>query len=194
MSNIKTVDKIKNKKIIHLFLKNPGRVGSVAASSPFLANKIIKRVNFSKAKCVVEFGSGTGSITKKILRALPLDCLLLCFEIEPELVKKMKKEIHDPRVKIICDSAENIDIYLKYYGFQKTDFVVSGLPLASLPKKMTSGILQNIYACLATDGHYIQFQYSLASLRQIKYLFSSVAVSFVFLNFPPAFVYICTKN
>lgn len=194
MSNTKAVDKVNEKKIIQLFLKNPGRVGSVAASSPFLAKEITKRVDFSKAKCVVEFGSGTGSITKKILKALPLDCLLLCFEIEPELIKKLGREIRDPRVKIICDSAENIDIYMKKYGFRKADFVVSGLPLASLPQKTTRGILKNVYTSLATGGHYIQFQYSLASLRQIRYLFSSVVVSFVFLNFPPAFVYVCVKS
>jgi len=188
------VDNIKDKKFIKLFLKNPGRVGSVMASSAFLAKEITRRADFSKAKCVVEFGSGTGSITKKILKALPADCLLLCFEVEPSFAEKLKKEIQDPRAKIICESAENIGIHLKIWGFQKADFVVSGLPLASLPPKITRGILQNIYACLATGGHYIQFQYSLASLRQIKYLFSSVAVSFVFLNFPPAFVYVCVKS
>lgn len=188
------VDNIKNKKIFQLFLKNPGRIGSVAASSSFLAKEITKKVNFSKAKCVVELGSGTGSITKKILHVLPRDCLFLCFEIESEFAKKLEEEISDPRVKIICDSAENIDIYLKYYGFEKADFIVSGLPLASLPRKTSRSLLRDIHAYLGTGGRYIQFQYSLSYLRQIKYLFSNVAVSFVFLNFPPAFVYICVKN
>lgn len=188
------MDKIKNKKIIHLFWKNPGRIGSVAASSPFLARKITKNIDFSQAKCVVEFGSGTGSITKKILKALPPDCLFLCFEIESEFAEKLKREICDPRVKIICDSAENVDFYLKKHGIQRADHIFSGLPLASLPKKTRYGILRNAHAFLRSGGSYVQFQYSLASFRQMKYLFSSVAVSFVFLNFPPAFVYVCVKN
>jgi len=106
----------------------------------------------------------------------------------------MKKEIVDPRVKIIPDSAEKIYIYLKKYGIHKADYIVSGLPLASLPPKTTRSILQNTYTYLRTGGNYIQFQYSLATLRQIKYLFDHVAVSFVPFNFPPAFVYVCVKN
>ncbi|MDI6778411.1 MAG: methyltransferase domain-containing protein [Patescibacteria group bacterium] len=188
------MDKVKNKKLFHLFLKNPGRIGSVAASSPFLAREITKKIDLSSAKCVVELGSGTGTITKKILEKLSPDCLFLCFEIEPDFVKELEKKINDPRVKIICDSAENIDIYLKKYRFEKADYIISGLPLASLPTKTSRSILRNVYAYLATGGQYIQFQYSLSSLRQIKYFFSSVAVSFVFFNFPPAFVYVCVKG
>jgi len=179
--------------MIHLFLKNPARIGSIAASSPFLGKEIIKKANFSKAKCIAELGSGTGSITKKILKVMPSDCVLLCFEVEPEFAEKLEREIRDPRVRIINDCAEKIDIYLKKNGFQKADFIISGLPLASLPPHVSRSILKNIYAYLAGGGRYIQFQYSLTHLRQIKYLFSSVAVSFVFLNFPPAFVYVCVK-
>ena len=118
--------------------------------------------------------------------------MLLCFEIDPELAKKLKN-IRDSRLIVIADSAEKIDVYLKKYGFQKADCIVSGLPLASLPSKTSSSILKTIYAYLPAGGQYVQFQYSLAHLRQIKYLFSSVAISFVFLNFPPAFVYVCVK-
>ena len=188
------MDKAKNKKLIQLFLKNPGRIGSVAASSPFLGEKIAQKIDFSKARCIVEFGAGTGSITKKILKVMPPDCLLFCFEIEPELVKKMEKEIVDPRVKIISDSAEKIDLYLKKYNISKVDYIVSGLPLASLPKKTTRRVLQNAYAYLRAGGSYIQFQYSLITFRQIKYLFDHVTISFVPFNFPPAFVYVCVKS
>lgn len=116
----------------------------------------------------------------------------MCFEIEAVLVNKLKN-IKDPRLIVINDSAEKIDVYLKHHGFQKADCVVSGLPLASLPPRTSRSILKNIYAYLAAGGQYVQFQYSLASLRQIKYLFPSAAVSFVLLNFPPAFVYVCVK-
>lgn len=174
------------------FLKNPLRTGSIVQSSPILAEKMLEKIDFQNAKCIVELGGGTGIVTKKILKKMHKDCVLLCFEIEPALADKLQK-INDLRLKMICASAENIDIYLKYYGFQKADCIISGLPLASLPPRTSRSILKNIYAYLPSGGQYIQFQYSLAHLRQIKYLFSSVAVSFVFLNFPPAFVYVCVK-
>jgi phospholipid N-methyltransferase len=183
-----------NKKIfLKSFLKNPFRTGSVIESSPYLIRKMIKKIDFKDARCLVEFGAGTGNITKKILEKMPANCRLLCFEIEPVLIEKLKK-IRDPRLIVISESAEKVDVYLKKYGFQKADCIVSSLPLASLPRKTSNGILKNSYAFLKSGGQYVQFQYSLATLRRIKYLFGSVAVSFVFLNMPPAFIYICVKN
>lgn len=174
------------------FLKNPLRTGSIVQSSPILADKMLSKIDFRNAKCIVELGGGAGIITKKILKKMHQDCVLFCFEIEPALAAKLRR-IEDSRLIIINDSAEKIDIYLKYYGFPKADCIISGLPLASLPSKTSRSILKNIYTYLPSGGQYIQFQYSLVSLRQIKYLFSSVAISFVFLNFPPAFVYVCVK-
>lgn len=184
---------MKNKNIfLKSFLKNPLRTGSIVQSSPILADKMLSKIDFGNTKCIVELGGGAGIITKKILKKMREDCALLCFEIEEKLASKLKR-IDDPRLIIIHDSAEKIDIYLKKYGFQKADCIISGLPLASLPPRTSRTILKSIYAYLPSGGQYIQFQYSLAHLRQIKYLFSSVAISFVFLNFPPAFVYVCVK-
>lgn len=174
------------------FLKNPLRTGSIIQSSPILADKMLEKIDFRNARCIVELGGGSGIITKKIFKKMRKDCILLCFEIEPALAEKLRN-IEDSRLIIINDCAEKIDIYLKYHGFQKADCIVSGLPLASLPPKISRSILKTIYTYLPAGGQYIQFQYSLAHLRQIKYLFSSVAISFVFLNFPPAFVYVCVK-
>jgi len=174
------------------FIKNPLRTGSIVQSSPILAEKMLAKIDFNQVRCVLELGGGAGIITKKILKKMREDGVLLCFEIDPALAKKLKN-IDDSRLIVINDCAEKIDIYLKKHGFQKADCIISGLPLASLPSRTSRRILKNIYAYLATGGQYIQFQYTLATLRQIKYLFPSPAVSFVLLNFPPAFVYVCVK-
>lgn len=162
-------------------------------SSPFLTERMLKDIDFGNHKCVVEFGGGSGTFTKNILEKLNQDAVLLCFEIEPSLAKQISADIQDNRLKVICDSAENIDVYLKKYGFEKADCIISGLPLASLPKKTSQTILSQAYEYLHSGGQYIQFQYSLASLKHLKYLFPTVSVTFVFLNLPPAFVYSCTK-
>ena len=200
VSNTKPVDKYKTKNtgqdsniFFKSFLKSPLRTGSIVQSSPALAKKMLEKIDFQNTRCVVELGGGAGIITRKILKKMRPNALLLCFEIEPALAQKLRS-IKDSRLIIVNDCAENIDVYLKKCGFQKADCVVSGLPLASLPPQTSRNILRNIYAYLGSGGQYVQFQYTLASLRQIKYLFSSVAVSFVLLNFPPAFVYVCIKS
>ena len=45
---------------------------------------MLEPINFSNAKCIVEFGPGTGSITKELLNKMPKDALLLVFEINKE--------------------------------------------------------------------------------------------------------------
>ena len=185
---------MKNKRLfLKAFLKNPLRTGSIIQSSPYLITRMLKKVDLKNSRCVIELGGGTGVVTKEILKKLGSGSLLLCFEVVPDLAKKLASKIKDPRLIVICDSAENIDKHLANYKISKVDCIVSGLPLASLPPRTSHHILKSIYAYLKCGGQYIQFQYSLVSLRNIRYLFSNVSVSFVFLNIPPAFVYICTK-
>jgi phosphatidylethanolamine/phosphatidyl-N-methylethanolamine N-methyltransferase len=185
--------KNENKVFFKAFIENPLRTGSIVQSSPFLTERMLKNIDFTNHRCIVEFGGGSGTFTKQILKKISRDTVLLCFEIDPGLAKQISANIQDKRLKVICDSAENIDIYLKKYGFEKADCIISGLPLASLPKETSRTILSQAYEYLHSGGQYIQFQYSLTSLRHLKYIFSTVSVTFVFLNFPPAFVYSCTK-
>ncbi len=175
------------------FLKNPLRVGALVPSSPYLAEKMIDSADFSGAKCVVEFGSGTGAVTKKILQRLPENCVLLSFEIEKSLAERLKKSIDDKRLIIINDSAERLAGYLKKYGCQEADYIISCLPLASLPKESAGRILETAKNCLKNNGRYVQIQYSLNDFGNLKKVFSKVRLDFEIRNFPPAFIYVCEK-
>ncbi|MCX6766318.1 MAG: methyltransferase domain-containing protein [Candidatus Moranbacteria bacterium] len=175
------------------FFENPRQIGAVTQTSSFVAREMTKSINFSAARCLVEFGSGTGNMTEKILEKMSPDCVLFCFEIDKKLAARLSQNIQDHRVKIICDSAENLGKHLSKHGIEKADHIISSIPLTTLPYQTVKNILSYSFQYLQNGGHYIQVQYSLFSLRQIKYLFSSVAVSFVFFNFPPAFVYVCVK-
>ena len=52
------------------FFKNPRQIGAVAQTSSFVADEMTRSINFSKAKCLVEFGSGMGNMTEKILEKM----------------------------------------------------------------------------------------------------------------------------
>lgn len=183
-------------RFLYAFLKNPLQVGSFVPSSPFLTKKMVELADLKDAKCVVEFGGGTGTVTKKILQKMPPDCILLCFEIDPVLCKQMQSNkllSADPRLKIICDSAENLPLYLKKFNFTHADCIFSSLPLACMPRSVTDNILATVHKCLAPGGYFIQYQYSLSNLKNIKKIFNYLHIEFVLLNFPPAFLYVCPK-
>lgn len=185
---------INKKSFLKAFLKNPKQTGSVIQSSRFLSKKIISPINPKKAKVVVELGAGTGVVTKEILKTLSDNAILICFEIDKDLAKKIKKNINDPRLKIICDGAEKMKRYLSKFGRGGVDYFVSELPLISLGREKSDEILKLIGTFLSPSGKYIQIQYSLLGKKKIMHFFPKTKIVFTPLNIPPSFVYICSKN
>jgi phospholipid N-methyltransferase len=165
---------------IREFLKHPIRMGTLAQSSASLARKMAEQINGSAE--VIEFGPGRGSVTVEILKRLPQNGRLICFEINPEFCRHLAK-IQDPRLKIINDDAKNCRQYVR-----NIECVVSGLPLAIFPKAERD----RIFDITSTAKRYIQLQYTPFLGARIQTYFPHVKVKFVPINFPPAFVYVCT--
>ena len=44
-------------------------VGAIAPSSRYLANNIIKHIDFEEDQVILEFGCGNGAITKQLLKS-----------------------------------------------------------------------------------------------------------------------------
>lgn len=182
------------KSFIKQFWKEKKMVGAMAPSSRFLANKMLKNVDFTEARVIVELGPGTGVFTDRILKKMHPESILLVFELNDNFYNQLKSRITDERVHIIHDSAEKIAFYLDKFQLGKADVVVSSLPLANFPQELRNSILSASHDSLKEVGQYIQFQYSLQSKKQIQKVFNEVSIDFTPLNFPPAFVYTCKKN
>jgi len=160
------------------FIKNPRQVGAVAESSGFLARTMAEQIGNDTN--VVEFGPGTGAVTKAILRQLPQDGQLTCFEINPKFCEDLKK-INDPRLKIVNDDVRNYSKEVQHY-----DCILSSLPLGIFDKIQRHKII----AISSRARKYVQFQYTPFLKPKLKKYFHNVEIKFVPLNLPPAFVYI----
>jgi len=176
------------------FWKDRKMVGAMAPSSKFLAQKMLRNIDFSTSKVIIELGPGTGVFTDDLIKKMPKDSTLLAFELNELFYKNLDARINDPRVHIIHDSAENIEKYLVQYNLDKADVVLSSLPLAIFPEELRLAILTASKNALKPKGQYIQFQYSLQAKRLLKKFFIKMNIQFTPLNFPPAFVYTCQKN
>ncbi|MFQ6034560.1 MAG: ribose ABC transporter ATP-binding protein [Sedimentisphaerales bacterium] len=73
---------MKTLRFAYEFFKYPIQIGTFTQSSKVVAKKMAEEINDS-AK-VVEFGAGTGSVTAEILKRLPENGRLTCFEINPQ--------------------------------------------------------------------------------------------------------------
>jgi phospholipid N-methyltransferase len=174
------------------FLKPKNKIGAVVPSSIFLVKKMIKPIKFTNVKCIVEFGAGTGTITKELLNRMPKDAVLLAFEINEDFCEELQK-INDQRIKIISDTAENLEKHLLNNNIITIDYIVSSLPFAMIPNETVQYILTSVKKVLGKKGTFIQYQYSLNAFKRLKKTFKHVKLSFTFLNIPPAFIFTCTN-
>ncbi len=162
--------------------------GALTFSSKALVSKMLSKSDLSHSKLVVELGGGDGSITQGIIERLEADAELLVFEINKSFCESMKKQFPQHNVKIINDSAENLD---KYLHGKKIDYIFSSLPFSLISKEATNEIMNQCKNSLTPNGAFIQICYSYLLKNQFKKYFNKVSVSFTFKNLPPAFVMVC---
>ncbi len=168
-------------------------VGSMTPSSRFLAAKMLNHIPIKEAKVVVELGPGTGVFTEKILEKLGENTQLIVVELNDDFFNTLQNKFQQPNLHLKHGSADQIGKYLKELGFEKADLIISSLPLANFPSELRKNVIETAKNCLDDKGKFVQFQYSLQSLRTLKRNFHSVKVDFTAFNFPPAFVYTCSK-
>lgn len=178
------------KTFLFYAFKNQKITGSILPSQRILIKRMVDKIP-KKCKCVIEFGAGTGSITKCLSEKLPKECILISFEINPDLSKyiSIKKE----NFILINDDAQNLSNYLKKYKIKSIDGIVSSIPFGNLGKEKTLDFLNNSKNYIKKNGFFIQYQYFLTKLHLMKKVFNKINVSFVPWNIPPAFIYSCKK-
>jgi phospholipid N-methyltransferase len=101
-------------------------------------------------------------------------------------------EAEHPSVTVYGDARE-LPRIMSDRHIQQLDCVVSSLPFAVLPPRMTAAILDAIDETLKPGGKLIAYQYSKHMRPYFEKRFARVKTSFVLRNVPPAFVYECTK-
>lgn len=171
--------------------KDMAQTGSVWESSRYLVQKLLRPIDWHSTTNIIELGTGTGVITKQILKHIHPDTSMTAYEINPEFYHQTLNRIrHDKRCLLLMESAEYLS---RRHAPGSVDVVVSSLPLSIIPDAIRADILLEIHTVLREGGHFIQYQYAPTRFLMINKLFRKVKVNYSFLNIPPAFIYICSK-
>ena len=185
-------------RFLGAFLREPARVGSFAPSSPALAQAMLRGCDLRSARTVVEFGAGTGAFTRLILQRIGVHTTFLALELDDKHVNGLRQRF--PGVHVYRDSAERVQTYLAKLRRKKADYIISGLPWASMPVKAQEPILDAVLNSLSPDGMFTTFAYVHARWlprarrfrERLEHYFGEVKTSrIVWRNVPPAFVYRC---
>jgi phospholipid N-methyltransferase len=166
-------------RFLYESFKHPIQIGAFSQSTKYVAQKMAQHLNGSKT--VLEFGPGTGNVTRQILKKLPANGQLVCFEINPNFCDSLRA-IEDDRLTVINDDASNFENYV-----DKVDCIISALPLNLLKKSKRDKII----AKSGKSKIFIQLQYTPFLAGKMKQYFDDVKIKFAPLNLPPAFIYVC---
>jgi phosphatidylethanolamine/phosphatidyl-N-methylethanolamine N-methyltransferase len=158
-------------------ISRPLQVSAMAPSSRFLGKAMAKDLGPHTGR-VVEFGPGTGRLTKGILDAGVAPENLTLFEMNPEFVTHLRAQF--PGVTVHLAGAQDAPQMVE----KGVGAVISGVPLLSMPMALRRTIM---------DGVYVQFTYrgrpalEESQIKSLGLIWKQTA--YVPLNLPPARVH-----
>ncbi len=184
------------------FLKNPGVIGAVAPSSRWLSRAMVKGLDLSQSKAVLEFGPGSGVFTDEILARIGAQTKFLAIERNATMAELLVTRY--PLLRIVMGDASEAVSLAAEQGIEanSVDCILSGLPWPSFSDDLRTRILEAAWSVLRPGGELRTFGYHCGLVmrgawhfrREARRVFSSVTIGkVVWRNLPPAFVYSCRK-
>ena len=174
------------------FFKCPSMLGSVVPSSRFLVKHLMAQIDWDRARVLVEFGPGVGTITREVLKRMRPDAVLLVIELNEEFVQYLSTTIRDPRLRVVHGSATHVRRILAEHGLARADTIISSIPYSLLPETLRREIVAESRHALKAHGLLLVFQYNRTLLPYLKSSFSTVRLNFQLLNILPALIFHCT--
>jgi phospholipid N-methyltransferase len=174
------------------FFKYPFMLGSVIPSSPFLVKDLMARVDWDRARVLVEYGPGVGTFTREILRRMRPDAVLVAIELNTDFVEYLSDRVRDPRFRVVQGSAARVRSILAEQNLAPADYIISGLPYLNMTDSLRREILQESRLALKAEGSMLLFQYTRTLLPYLESSFSSVKLNFQLFNILPALIFHCT--
>lgn len=167
------------------WLANPLKVGSVFPSGPGLRELIVRNTRRADDEIIVEFGAGTGPVTKALLDAGHPGAAIHSFEIDEKMVAFLRGNF--PDVNIIHGDCRDVEKLIPAEHVGRVGTLIVGIPMLSLPMDVQRGIVDAIFRVLPPGGRFILFTYSLFSpLKRDVLGLRGERLGFTTRNFPPA--------
>jgi phospholipid N-methyltransferase len=174
------------------FLRHGSAIASFVPSSSYLARAVVRDLDFSHSRCIVELGAGTGPITAELLRLAPPSCRTLIVERDADFCARLRERF--PDADVAQADAIDLDRLLDERGMDRVDHFLCGLPLPSFDRSTRDRILDVVQRRLADDGTFRQLTHMpWVYYHLYRHYFADVCFHFVMRNLPPAGFYTCRR-
>lgn len=171
------------------FLRQPQLVGSAFPASQVLVDRLLDPVDWSNARVVVEYGPGSGPLTRAMLQRMPRDSRLVTLDVSPHFTRHLQRTIDDPRLLAVTASASAVADILASHGLSPADLIVTGIPFSTMSSQLADQIMDASVQVLAPGGQVLAYQMRTAVADYLEPRFGKVRKSFVWRNIPPCHLY-----
>ena len=175
------------------FLRSPSLVGSAFPASDYLIDRLLAPVDWTTVKVVVEYGPGTGPITRAALARMRPDSHLLAMDVSEGFTRYLRRSIEDDRLIAVKASAEQVTSLLASYNLEAADVILTGIPFSTLEPGIGDRIADASVAALADDGSFLAYQMRRSVAPLLEARFDVVRSAREWRNIPPCHIYSATK-
>lgn len=176
------------------FLQHPKMLGSLIPSSRFLVDRLLSKIDWDRARTIVEYGPGVGTITGSILQRMSAHGRLIVFEMNRDFVSYLRRAFPDPRLYVVHGSAENVGRELDRLALEGADYIISGIPYTTMPEQLRGRIMHESREALNPGGAVLVYQFTRAVLPYLRTYFNQVYQDFEPFNILPARLFYCTQD
>ena len=174
------------------FFKHPAMLGSLIPSSQYLVNDVLSQVDWQRARVLVEYGPGVGTITQEILRRMSPEAVLVAIELNADFVEFLRCQFKDPRFHVVQGSASDVRSVLGSLNLGQADYIISGIPYTNIPEPARRQILVESREVLNPQGALLVYQFTRTVLPYLNSCFRSVEQRSQLRNILPARIFHCT--
>ena len=171
------------------FVKRPRMVGSVVPSSDRTIRKMLGPVDWQNVKLFVEYGPGVGTFCRAVLDHLPRNATYIAIDTNPDFIRYLRKTVPDSRFVAVHGSAADVESIIAAHGFEKADYVLSGLPLSTLPDGIADQIASATYRALTPGGAFLVYQFTSFTNQLLTPYFDRIDRGFEAWNVPPCYLF-----
>ena len=167
------------------FIKHPVMVGSIIPSSKATVDKMLAPVDWANCKLFVEYGPGVGTFTEHVLARMAPDATLIAIDTNADFVRYLRQKFADSRLFPVTGSAADVRQIIADCGFEKADYVLSGLPFTTLPPGIGPKIAEETAAALRPGGAFLVYQFTPKARDFMVPYFDRIDRGLEWLNIPP---------
>ncbi len=171
------------------FIKHPVMVGSIVPSSPTLIRHMLRPVDWKSTKLFVEYGPGVGTFCRPLLERMAGDATLIAIDTNEDFIDYLREDIRDSRFIAVHGSASDVEAIIAAHGFDKADYVLSGLPFSTLPAGVGPAIAAATHRVLRPGGAFLVYQFRARARDFLAPHFARIDNAFEWVNVPPCFLF-----